>query len=30
MLEMLVGYRDLESESFNLDQKPLRIEVDDI
>jgi hypothetical protein len=30
LLEMLVGYRDLDSESFNLDGKPLRIEVEDI
>jgi hypothetical protein len=30
LLEMLVGYWDPESESFNLDGKPLRIEVEDI
>ena len=29
-LEMLVGYWDLQSESFNLDGQPLRIEVEDI
>ena len=29
-LEMILGYWDLESESFNLDGKPLRIEVEDI
>jgi hypothetical protein len=30
LLEMLVGYWDPDSESFNLDGKPLRIEVEDI
>jgi hypothetical protein len=30
LLEMLVGYWDPESESFNLDGKPMRIEVEDI
>jgi hypothetical protein len=30
LLKMLVGYWDPESESFNLDGKPLRIEVEDI
>jgi hypothetical protein len=30
LLEMLVGYWDLDSESFNLDGKPLRIEAEDI
>ena len=30
MLEMLVGYWDLDIESFNLDGKPLRIEVEEI
>jgi hypothetical protein len=30
LLEMLVGYWDPESESFNLNGKPLRIEVEDI
>jgi hypothetical protein len=29
-LDMLVGYWDPESESFNFDGKPLRIEVEDI
>jgi hypothetical protein len=29
-LEMLVGYWDPDSESFNLDGKPLRIEMEDI
>jgi hypothetical protein len=29
-LEMFVGYWDPDSESFNLDGKPLRIEVEDI
>jgi hypothetical protein len=30
LLDMLVGYWDPESESFNLNGKPLRIEVEDI
>jgi hypothetical protein len=30
LLKMLVGYWDPKSESFNLDGKPLRIEVEDI
>jgi hypothetical protein len=30
LLEMLVGYWDPDSESFNLDGQPLRIEVEDI
>jgi hypothetical protein len=30
LLQMLVNYWDLETEPFNLDGKPLRIEVDDI
>jgi hypothetical protein len=30
LLEMLVGYWDLDSERFILDGKPLRIEVEDI
>jgi hypothetical protein len=30
LLKMLVGYWDPESESFNCDGKPLRIEVEDI
>jgi hypothetical protein len=30
LLEMLVDYWDPDSESFNLDGKPLRIEVEDI
>jgi hypothetical protein len=30
LLELLVNYWDLERESFNLDGKPLRIEVDNI
>ena len=30
LLEMLVGYWDHDSERFNLDGKPLRIEVEDI
>jgi hypothetical protein len=30
LLEMLVGYWDPDNESFNLDGKPLRIEVEDI
>ena len=30
LLKMLVGYWVPESESFNLDGKPLRIEVEDI
>jgi hypothetical protein len=30
LLEMLVGYWDPDSESFNIDGKPLRIEVEDI
>jgi hypothetical protein len=30
LLQMLVDYWDLDSESFNLDGKPLRIEVEDI
>jgi hypothetical protein len=29
-LEMIVGYWDPESESFNINGKPLRIEVEDI
>jgi hypothetical protein len=30
LLEMLVGYWDPDSERFNLDGQPLRIEVEDI
>jgi hypothetical protein len=30
LLEMLVGYWDPDSESFNIDGKPFRIEVEDI
>jgi hypothetical protein len=30
LLGMLVGYWDPESESFNIDGQPLRIEVEDI
>jgi len=30
LLEMLVGYWDPDSESFILNQQPLRIEVEDI
>ena len=30
LLEMLVGYWDPDSKSFNLDGQPLRIEVEDI
>jgi len=30
LLQMLVKYQDLEIEAFNIDGKPLRIEVDDI
>jgi hypothetical protein len=30
LLEMLVGYWDPDSERFNLNGKPLRIEVEDI
>jgi hypothetical protein len=30
LLQLLVNYWDPETESFNLDRKPLRIEVEDI
>ena len=30
LLQLLLDYWDLDSESFNLDGKPLRIEVEDI
>jgi len=30
LLQILINYWDLKTEAFNLDGKPLRIEVDDI
>jgi hypothetical protein len=30
LLQLLVNYWDLDTETFNLDGKPLRIEVEDI
>jgi hypothetical protein len=30
LIQTLINYWDLETESFNLDRKPLRIEGDDI
>jgi hypothetical protein len=30
LLQLLVNYWDPETEAFNLDEKPLRIKVDDI
>jgi hypothetical protein len=30
LIQLLINYWDLETESFNLDGKPLRIEVNDL
>jgi hypothetical protein len=30
LLQTLINYWDLEIDAFNIDRKPLRIEVDDI